>query len=96
MWKNYFENIIQIKTVLKYLNMKCIHICVFLCVEHVCVDEKQILLAGSYYFKLIYNNFQKNRFQLLKVEYVNYSQILDINQPSCLIKSYYTISEMIY
>lgn len=31
-----------------------------------CTDEKQILLLGSYYFELTYNNLQNNRIQILK------------------------------
>lgn len=59
---------------------------------HIYIDKNNTL--DSYYFELTHNNFQNNRFRLLKGKHKPFMNTE--YQFSCLIKSYYTISEVIF
>lgn len=68
--------------------------CVSICIENDCIDEKQILLLDSYYFELTHNSFQNNKFQLSKGKHKSFTNTE--YELGCLIKSYYTISEVVF
>ena len=59
---------------------------------HVCVDKNNTLYSN--YFELTDSNFQNNRFKLLKGKHKPFMNTE--YQLSFLIKSYYTISEVIF